>query len=258
MKVVFHPMSSVNAIMPTPDNTHYPSSPPEFDFSDRVLEELLPRGLARSEIDANRRQWPPMGIDSYPRRSASPQLATYTLPAIEDGTAERLDDLRRGVAPGALSSDRYRRSEGPPPQSPLPIISSWQPEMLFPAVFFASPAAQGETDEVDAAIPAGTLRPWSRCGWVPNQDEPEPELAEFFDQHRIPPLPPTSERGVAELSMYSDLSGRIALGHPHLQPALSAPGSANTDYVPSDDEREEHPWTLPTTTTRLVVRSQPR
>lgn len=247
--------------MPTPDNTRYPSSPPEFPLSDYVLEELLPRGLTRSEIDANRDRWPPMSIDSYPRRSASPQLEIYTLPAIEDATAEHLGDARRRVAPGALSSDRYRRSEGPPPQSPLPIISS-QPEMSFPAVFFASPAAQDETDEVDAAVPVGTLRPWSRCGWVPNQDEPELELAEFFNQHRIPPLLPTSgppeSRGIAEFSMYSDSSGRIALRHPHLQPALSAPGSANTDYVPGNDEREEHHWTLPTTTPRLAVRFQPR
>lgn len=252
--------------MPTLDDTRYPSSPPEFDLSDYVQEELLPRGLTGSEMDANHGRWPPMDIDSYLRRSASPQLEIYTLSTIEGRTAEHLGDARRRIVPGALSSvvdDRYRRSEGPPPQSPSPIISSWQPEMPFPAVFFASPAAQDETDEVDAgAVPVGTLRPWSRCGWVPNENEPEPELAEFFDQHRIPPLLPPSEplgsRGIAEFSMYFGLSGRIALGHPHLQPALSAPSSVYTNYVPSDDEREENPWTLPTTTPRLVVRFQPR
>lgn len=246
--------------MPAFDETDsYPSSPPEFDLSNSVQEESLPGGSADSEMNANGNRWLPSGINPRPGRSFSPQLGIYTLPRIGREREEYLHESQERVNPRVISDtvgDRYRRSVSPP-ESPLPPASSWQLEMAFPEWPFASPAAQNETDDV---VPTGTLRPWSKCGWVPNEDEPEPELAEFFDQHQILALHrspiPLEPRDIAEFPMYIDFGGQIELGHSHLQPALPAPSSVDTirEYVPSDYEQEEHPSTLPAYTPGLLVR----
>lgn len=250
VKVDFHQISRhANAVMPALEDTNgYLGSPPESDPSDLVPGELLPRGLAGSEIDSDHDRWSTLGINFYPRRSTSPQLEIYTLTTTE---GEYLDNAQQRAAPGTLppmADDRYRRSEGPPPRSPSPVVSLWQSEILFPRMSFASLATENEMDDVNP-VPVGTLRPWSRCGWVPNQDEPEPELAEFFDQHRMLSISPP------EFPMYVDFSDRITSGHPH-RPVLSAPSSVDTtqDYVRSDDEWEEHHWALPTNTPRLPAR----
>lgn len=226
--------------MPAFDGTYsYPSSPPEFDLSGSVPQEPLPGGSTGSEIS---NQWLSPGIDPHSGGYASPQSGGYTLPIIG---RENGENVQERINPGAIfdsAEDRYRRSVGPPES----VSSSWQPEMPFPEWSFESPAAQDEMDEV---VPVGTLRPWSKCGWIPNENEPEPELAEFFDQHRIltrgRPLIPLEPRGIPEFRTYVDFGSRVALGHPHIQPTLAS-SSVDTvwEYVPSDNEHEEHPSTL--------------
>lgn len=235
--------------MPAFDGTYsYPSSPPGFGFSSLVPQEPPPGGLTSSEMNS---QWLSPGIGPNSGGYESPQSGVYTLPPIGHESGENVQEM---VNPGAISDsadDRYRRSVGPPES----VSSSWQPEMPFPEWSFASPAAQDETDEV----PVGTLRPWSKCGWIPNEDEPEPELAEFFDQHRILTLdrPPIllEPRGIPEFRTYVDFGSRIALGHPRIQPTL-APSSVDTiwEYVASDNEQEEHPPTLPAYAPGLLAR----
>lgn len=247
--------------MPAFDETDsYPSSPPEFDLPNSVQEESLSGGSTGFETNANGNRWLPSGITPHPGGSSSPQLEIYTLPTIGREREVYLHESQERINPVVISDtadDRYRRSVGPP-ESPLPPASSWQLEMAFPEWPFASPAAQNETD--DDAIPIGTLRPWSKCGWVPNEDEPEPELAEFFGQYQIlalhrPPVP-LEPHDIVEFPMYIDFGGQIALGHSHLQPALPAPSSVDTiqEYVPSDYEQEEHPSTLPAYTPGLLAR----
>lgn len=235
--------------MPALDDTYsYPSSPPELGLPDLVIEELLPRESIRSEMNADQDQWLPLGVDSYLSRPAPPQSGIYTLPATEGPTEEHLDGAQQRIPPGAHSptaSDRYRRSDGPSPELHLPI-SSWQPEMPLPQLF-ASPAPQDEMDESSSAVPAGTLRPWSKCGWVPNENEPEPDLAEFFNQHRILSLsPPPVPHDIAEFSFYVDYSHQIA---PIRPPSSTSPAPSSADtvrgYVLSDNEHEGNRLTLP-------------
>lgn len=221
--------------MPAFDSTYsYPSSPPESGLSGSVPQESLPGGSTGSEMS---NQWLPPRIDPHSGGYASPQLGVYTLSTIIIGR-ESGDNVHERINNGAISDsadDRYRRSVGPPES----VNSSWQPEMPFPEWSFASPAAQDETDEV---VPVGTLRPWSKCGWIPNEDEPEPELAEFFAQHRIltPDRPriPLEPRDISEFRMYVDPGSRVALGRPRVRPALAS-SSVNTiwEYVPSDSEQ---------------------